>query len=238
MDAFSVFYALWAYAAVCLFTAGVAYRMWDYARRPAPLKIPTTPAPVTSWGVVARQTREIVFFESLFKANGWTWLFGWLFHAGLLVVLLRHLRYFTEPVWIWVVLLQPIGIYAGLVMAGGLAMLLLRRFAVPCIRFISAPSDYLHLALLLAIAGSGLLMTYVAHTDIVATKAFILGLLYLDWQPIPKDPLVLLHLGLVFLLVMLFPFSKLIHIGGLLFNPTRSQVDNPRESRPRAVVSG
>ncbi|NIV28796.1 MAG: nitrate reductase, partial [Anaerolineae bacterium] len=78
------------------------------------------PAPTTRMGVVMRMLREVVFFESLFKATKWTWLFGWIFHLGLLLVLLRHLRYFTEPVWWWVALLQPAGIYAGFAMFVGL----------------------------------------------------------------------------------------------------------------------
>jgi nitrate reductase gamma subunit len=99
------------------------------------------------------------------------------------------------------------------------------------VRFISTPSDHLHLALLLAIAGSGLLMRFVAHTDIVALKAFMLGLMRFDWQPLPSDPLLLLHLTLVALLMIVFPISKLLHAPGLFFSPTRYQVDNPREAR-------
>jgi len=45
--------------------------------------------------------REVALFESLFKSNKWIWLFGWLFHVSLLLVVLRHLRYFTDPVWFW-----------------------------------------------------------------------------------------------------------------------------------------
>ena len=88
-----------------------------------------------------------------------------------------------------------------------------------------------HLALLLAIAGSGLLMRFVAHTDIVALKAFVLGLMRFDWQPLPADPLLLLHLSLVMLLMVVFPISKLLHAPGLFFSPTRYQIDNPREAR-------
>ena len=87
------------------------------------------------------------------------------------------------------------------------------------------------LALLLGIAVSGLLMKYVAHTDVVALKAFFLGLMFLDWQPLPADPVLLVHLGLVAALMVIFPFSKLLHAPGLFFSPTRNQVDNPRERR-------
>jgi nitrate reductase gamma subunit len=181
--------------------------------------------------------REVVLFESLFKANKWTWLFGWVFHAAMLLVVLRHLRYFTEPVWTWVTWVQPFGLYAGFAMVAGLAGLWVRRFSVDRVRYISAPSDHLMLLLLIGIAGSGLMMKYVAHTDIISLKAFVLGLLYFDWQPIPADPVLLLHLGLVLILMLIFPFSKLLHAPGLFFSPGRNQVDNAREKRHLAPWS-
>ena len=70
-----------------------------------------------------------------------------------------------------------------------------------------------------------------AERDIVALKAFMLGLMRFDWQPLPGDPLLLLHLTLVALLMFVFPISKLLHAPGLFFSPTRYQVDNPREVR-------
>jgi nitrate reductase gamma subunit len=231
MTATSVVYALLLYAGVAVFAGGIAHRIRVYARTPAPLKIPTTPAPTTSGGVVLRLLREVVLFESLFKSNLWTWACGWLFHAGLALVLLRHLRYFTEPVWGWVAWLQPFGVYAGFAMTAGLAGLWVRRVAVARVRFISTPSDHLMLALLLAIALSGLAMKYVAHTDIVAVKAFSLGLVVADWQPLPTDAALYVHLALVALLLLIFPFSKLLHAPGVFFSPTRNQADDPREAR-------
>ena len=210
---------------------GVAAKIRSYVRTPAPLKIPTTPAPTTSSGVALRLAREVVLFESLFKSSKWTWIFGWMFHAALLLVLLRHLRYFQEPVWTPVLWVQFFGTYAGFAMVAGLAGLWARRFLVDRVRYISTPSDHLHLALLLAIGLSGLAMRFVAHTDIVALKAFMLGLMRFDWQPLPGDPLLLLHLTLVALLMFVFPISKLLHAPGLFFSPTRNQVDNPREAR-------
>jgi [DsrC]-trisulfide reductase subunit M len=224
-------YAVLFYFATAILLFGLAYRIRLYARTPAPLKIPTTPAPVTQAGVVVRMAKEVVFFESLFKASKWTWLFGWVFHAALLLVVIRHLRYFTEPVWFWVQWAQSFGLYAGFAMVAGLAGLMVRRIAVDRVRYISSPSDHLMLLLLIGIGATGLLMKYVAHTDIVSLKAFILGLLYFDWQPIPADPVLLVHLGLVLFLIIIFPFSKLLHAPGLFFSPGRNQVDNPREKR-------
>lgn len=235
MSALAIGYALLFYAATLVFAVGLALKIRGYLRTPAPLLIPTTPAPTSAGGVALRMTREVVFFESLFKGSKWTWAFGWLFHASLLLVLLRHVRYFQEPVWAPIVFVQFFGTYAGLTMAAGLAGLWARRFLVDRVRYISTPSDHLHLALLLAIGLSGLAMRFVAHTDIVAVKAFMLGLLRFDIQPLPADPLLLLHLSLVALLMIVFPISKLLHAPGLFLSPTRYQIDNPRESRHLAA---
>lgn len=228
MTFLTVVYALLFYVATIILVGGLAYKIFQYARTPAPLKIPTTPAPTTRSGVAMRMVREVVLFESLFKGTKWTWLFGWLFHLALLLEFFRHLRYVVT--FEGMQYLQPL-YYAGIVMLVGLAGLLARRFLVDRVRYISAPSDYLMLLLLLAIAATGVLMTFVSHTDIVALKAFMLGLIYFDWQPLPADGLLLIHLGLVVLLMVIFPFSKLLHAPGVFFSPSRVQVDNPREQR-------
>jgi len=227
----SIVFAILFYLATLLFVVGVLYRINIYARTPAPLKIPTTPAPTTKGGVVLRMTREVLFFESLFKANLWTWAAGWLFHAGLALVTLRHLRYFTEPVWGWVAFIQPFGIYAGIAMLLGLCGLWARRLFVERIRYISTPSDHLMLVLLIGIAATGLLMKFVAHTDVIAVKGFFIGLMHFDILHFPTDLLLVVHLSLVVLLLVVFPFSKLLHAPGVFFSPTRNQTDNPREKR-------
>jgi nitrate reductase gamma subunit len=224
-------YALLFYLATAILLGGLIYKIAQYARTPAPLKIPTAPAPVTVGGVVLRMAREVLLFESLFRSNKWTWLFGWIFHLAILLVLLRHLRYVTEPVWDWVRLLQPFGMYAGIAMLAGLAGLWVRRVAVERIRYITGPSDHLMLLLFTGIALSGFAMQYVARVDIVALKGFMLGLIYFDWQPLPGDPLLLAHLTMVALLMIVFPFSKLLHAPGVFFSPTRNQVDDARDKR-------
>ncbi len=227
----SLLFAILFYAATLILVGGVAYKVYDYARTPAPLKIPTTPAPTTAGGVAFRMFREAVFFESLFKSNLWIWALGWVFHVALALVLLRHLRYFTEPVNFIIAFIQPFGMYAGFAMAGGLAGLWARRFLVERIRYISTVSDHLMLVLLLLIGLSGLGMKFLMHTDIVGVKAFFLGLMRFDVQPLPDDPLLYVHLLLVATLMIVFPFSKLLHAPGIFFSPSRNQVDNPRETR-------
>ncbi len=95
------------------------------------------------------------------------------------------------------------------------------------------------LALISAIATTGLLMKFTWHTDIPQLKAFFIGLMRFNWQDLPSgytgDILLYVHLALVAVLMLVFSFSKLLHAPGLFFSPTRNQIDNPRERR---LVSG
>lgn len=231
IDVTAALYAFLFYIATLLLVVGTGMKIRRYAKAPAPLKIPTMPAPRTQKGVYFRMFREVAFFESLFKSNKWIWLFGYLFHIGMLVVLLRHIRYFTFNVWWWVELVQPFGIYASYLMIIGLIGLLVRRIVVERVRYISSPSDYLMLLLLIGIAGSGMLMKFVLPTDIIMVKGFFLGLIRFQINDLPSSPILLVHLGSVAFLMIIFPISKLLHGPGIFFSPTRNQIDNSREKR-------
>ena len=236
MSFLTVAFAALFYAATILLVVGLVRRIVLYWKTPAPLKIPTTPAPVTQSGVVLRMFREVVFFESLFKSTKWTWLFGWLFHMAMFAVLFRHLRYFTESEIIMaaVTFVSPLFKYLAFAMIIGLLGLWVRRLFVDRVRYISAPSDHLMLLLLLLIGISGAMTTFVAHTDVVAVKGFFRALMYFNFSEMPNlpgDPFMVLHLLLVALLMIIFPISKLLHAPGVFFSPSRNQVDNPREQR-------
>ena len=208
---------------------GLAWTLVVYARMPAPPRMATTPAPTTVMGVIGRLVRELVLFESLFRASKWTWLFGWLFHAGLLLVLVQHLRYVTADWWAWVAWVHAYGIYASAAMTFGLLGLWARRIFVARVRYVTSPSDHLMLALLVALAASGMFMKYAAPVDVVAVKGFMRGVLFLDWQYLPASAVLWLHVALASVLLLVFPFSKLLHAPGLFFSPTRNQADDPRE---------
>jgi nitrate reductase gamma subunit len=236
MSFLTIVFAALFYAATILLVVGLVRRIVLYWKTPAPLKIPTTPAPTTQGGVVLRMFREVVFFESLFKSTKWTWLFGWLFHMALFAVLFRHLRYFSDSEWVLAVVgfVSPLFKYLAFAMIIGLLGLWARRLFVDRVRYISAPSDHLMLLLLLLIGISGTLTTFVAHTDVVAVKGFFRALMTFDFAGMPNlptDPLMVVHLLLVALLMIIFPISKLLHAPGVFFSPTRNQVDNPREQR-------
>lgn len=231
MSFLTILYSALFYAATAILVAGLANKIIQFAKTPAPLKIPTTPAPTTQTGVVMRMFREVAFFESLFKATKWTWIFGYIFHIALFLVLLRHVRYFINPVPLPVELVQPFGMYGGFAMVAGLFGLWARRFLVDRVRYISAASDHLILMLLIGIGMSGLSMTFLFHTDVVAVKSFFIGLLTINYSELPADFVLIVHLTLVVALMIIFPFSKLLHVPGIFFSPTRNQVDNPREKR-------
>jgi len=227
----STFIALLFWFASAVIILGLAFKIRQYWVTPAPLKIPTTPAPTTRTGVVYRMAKEVIVFESLFKSNKWIWVFGWMFHMSLALVLARHLRYFQEQPWFWVNIIQPFGKYAAFTMVIGLLGLLTRRFVVARVRYISAPSDYLMLIMLIFIGVSGLMMQYIVRPDIIAVKEFFLAWMGFSIADLTFSTPLIIHLSLVALLMIVFPFSKLLHAPGIFFSPTRNQVDNPREKR-------
>ena len=226
-----VIYAVLFWAATLVLVLGVANKIRIYSKTPAPLKIPTTPAPVTQGGVVIRMMQEVFLFKSLFRADKLLWVLGMLFHYTMLVIVIRHFRYVLDPVSGIVLFMQPFGKYVGFLFILGLLGLMARRFLIDRVRYITAPSDIAMLLLLILIGVSGLMMQFVSPTDIVMVKAFFIGLITFNWQPLPADVPLLIHLGLVATLMLIFPISKLLHAPGIFFSPTRNQIDNPREKR-------
>ena len=227
----NLFFAITFWAAVLILVLGLAYKIRQYWKTEAPLLIPTTPAPTTAGGVITRMAKEVFLFESLFKSNKWIWIFGWMFHFSLFLVLARHIRYFQEEPWFWVTLIQPFGKYAAYTMMLGLAGLLLRRIVVDRVRYISSPSDYLMLLMLLLIGFSGLIMQLFVRPDIIAIQGYFAGLMNFELSRLPLNTPLVVHLVMVLILLIIFPFSKLLHAPGVFFSPTRNQADNPREKR-------
>ncbi len=228
MATVTIAYAVLLYLAAIVLVGGLCYRIALYAMTKAPLRIPTMPAPRTRSGVAVRMAGEVGLFTSLFRGDKWAWIWSYLFHVSLLLVLLQHLRYVFVAVPQWVVWESPFGSYAALVLVVSLGGLIGRRLVNARVRFLSGPSDYLMLVLLFAIGVTGAMMRFVSRVNIVAFKAFILGLMYLHLQPLPDETLILVHVALVALLMLVLPFSKLLHAPGVLFSPTRNQVDNAR----------
>lgn len=234
MNGLSSVFNLLAYLAAAIFVLGFLNKVVLSIKTPSPLKIPTTPAPKGSAGVVLRLIPEILFFRSLLK-GGTTekilWVGGWFFHVSFLFIVLRHLRFFTYPVPEFIMSLMQIGIWAGLIFPIALLILIVRRFTNDRLAVISLFQDYFVLVLILAIGLTGLLLKYFLRTNLVDVKAFIFGLVTFSPAQMPDSTLFLIHFSLVLVLLVYFPFSKLMHAWGVLINPARAQTDNPREVR-------
>lgn len=259
------------YLAFLLFVAGFMVRVITWGRSPVPFRIPTTCGqqkslpwikqnrlenPSSALGVVGRMALEVFLFRSLFRnlktekrgdrlAYGsakWLWLGGLVFHWSFLIIVLRHLRLFMEPVPMFITQLADIDSFLqigvplfyitdGLILAA-LTYLCLRRVLVPQIRYISLPADYFPLFLLLGIATSGVLMRFVWKVDIVAVKALTMSLVTVRPEvPLGIGAIFYIHLFLVSALFAYFPLSKLMHMGGVFLSPTRNMINNSRSVR-------
>ncbi len=222
-DVVTFFIITFAYLSLVIFTAGTAYRIYLYARAPAPLKITLTPGPKTPAGVVGRLAGDVLLFQNLFQADKVLWAGSWVFHASLFITLTWHLRYFTYPVPGFVTSIQSLSVYTGYLLPLAAVYLFWRRLASLRDFYMSGLPDYGALILLAGIAGTGLLVHYVARAYLVDIKAFALGLVTLHPVAPPMHPIFLIHFSLVCLLLIYFPYSKMMHAGGVLFSPTRNQ---------------
>jgi nitrate reductase gamma subunit len=212
-----------AYFAAAAFIFGLLLRLYGYLRTPAPLPVAATPAPETETGVVLRMAGDVLIFPNLFKADKWLWIGAWIFHVALAAILFRHLRYFTYPIPGLVLYMEPVALLFGYLFGIATLYLIWRRLALPRTLYLSNVPDYIALALLGGIAATGILISYWLHANLVDVKAFIMGLLTLRPVAPPKHPLFLVHFLLVSMLMIYFPFSKLLHAGGIFFSPTRTQ---------------
>jgi nitrate reductase gamma subunit len=212
-----------AYFAGITFILGLLWRLWGYLRTPTPLPVVVTPAPTSDLGAAGRVAKDVLLFPALFKADKALWAAALLMHAGLFLILVRHLRYFTYPVPGISLFLSPVALWSGYLFGVALLFLLWRRLALPRALYISGMPDYFALILLGLIAASGILVKYWLHVNLVDVKAFTLGMMTLRPVAPPPHPLFLVHFVLVSLLLIYFPFSKLLHAGGIFFSPTRNQ---------------
>jgi nitrate reductase gamma subunit len=259
------------YIVFAVFFCGFIYRIVRWAKSPVPFRIPTTCGQAKSlpwiqnnpvenpsgpWGMIGRMAGEIFLFRSLFRntevkiiggrpvysSAKWLWFFGLMFHISLLIIVTRHLRFFTEPIVPFVSGLSSldgfleIGVPAlyisDLALLAGLAFLFLRRVVIPQVRYISLFTDYFALLLIAGVAVTGLLMRHFFPVDLNELKTLAMG--WVTFSPIvPKDVSIIfyIHLCFVFILMAWFPFSKLMHMGGIFLSPTRNLANTSRMRR-------
>jgi nitrate reductase gamma subunit len=200
---------------------------------------------------------EILLFRSLFRntkvelrdgpklvygSDKLLWLMGLVFHWSFLIIVVRHLRFFLEPVPGFIVLADNLDAFfqfgapalylTDLALVGAVTILFLRRVVIPQMRYISLPADYFPLFLILGIAATGMLMRYLIRVDVTNIKELTMGLA--TFRPVVPDGIGVmfyLHLFLVSVLLAYFPFSKLMHMGGVFLSPTRNLANTNRVHR-------
>jgi len=213
--------------------------------------------------LLGRMALEVLAFRSLFRnlrtelrqdpdnpegarlihwSYKWLWLGAIAFHYAFLTIIIRHLRFFTEPVPAPVKLVDYVDSFfqfwtppvylSGVIMVVALLYLLGRRLTNPALRYISLAADYFPLFLILGIGITGMLMRYFFHTDIAAVKQLAIGLVTFHPVVPPNiSPLFYTHLFLVSVLFAYFPFSKLLHAPGVFLSPSRNLACNSRAVR-------
>lgn len=209
--------------------------------------------PVTTMQVVGRMFLEVLFFRSLFRnmktemkdgkavygSEKLLWLAGLAFHWSFLFIFVRHYRFFVQDVPSVIKMMEgadsffqigaPLFYMTDAVILGAVTFLLVRRVYLPQIRYISLAADFFPLFLILGIAITGILMRYFFKVHIVAVKQLAMGLVSLN-PVIPQGigAIFYVHLFLIAVLLMYFPFSKLMHMGGVFLSPTRNMANDSR----------
>jgi len=268
------------YLAVLVFVVGFTRKVLGWSRSAVPFAIPTTGGqaksfdwiqdakldnPSSKFGVILRMVLEVFTFRSLFRNTRmklkegklfyqleiFLWVGALAFHYAFLTVLLRHTRFFLEPVPWCVQMLENIdsffrieiiypqfqfglpGVYlSGIVLLAAVVYLAVRRIVIPPVRYISLASDYFPLILIFGIAFTGIMMRYVTKIDINAAKQLTLGLVtFHPTVPEGIGAIFYIHLFLVCTLLAYFPYSKLMHLGGIFLSPTRNMLGNTRAYR-------
>ena len=267
-----IFGVAFPYLAVALFLGGLAYRVIGWASSPVPFRIPTTCGqqkslpwikrqkienPHSTLEVIGRMALEILFFRSLLRntkvemvdgkrlvyaTDLSLWIGAMAMHWSFLIILIRHLRFFTNPVPFFATFAEkldgfmeiglPVFFVTTVVFVIAVAYLLYRRLAISQVRYISLLGDYFPLFLLLGIGVSGFFLRHLTKTDVAAVKE--LALSWTRFAPVVPEtisPLFFGHLFLVSVLLAYFPFSKLAHMAGVFLSPTRNLANTNREIR-------
>jgi nitrate reductase gamma subunit len=262
------------YLAMMLFAGGFVYRVMQWAKSPVPFSIPTTcgqgvsldfikqdklECPTKTSEVVARMVLEIFLFRSLFRntkseihdgpkityeSSKWLWLFSLMFHYSFLVIVIRHMRLFIDPIPFWLSAIEgvdsmlqigaPTLYITDAVIIIGLLFLFGRRLINRHVRYISLINDYFPLVLIFSIVVTGILMRYFLRTDIDITNIKNLAYGLVTLSPVigtKIGAIFYIHLFLVSTLLIYFPYSKLMHMGGVFMSPTRNMANNSRSKR-------
>jgi len=218
------------YVAIAVFIVAMIYRLYIWKKLAAP-SMTLFPAPADEKTNKQNVLKEALFFRSLFGGDRALWAFAWVFHVVLLLIFLGHLRVFTNVDSMLMAsgmsdesiqaMSAGVGGAAGVVILVATVLLLARRLALPRVREITGPADYLALLLIGAIIITGNMMRFGAeHFDLALTREYFASLATFSGvtgEQALQNPVFMVHMGMAFLLIMCIPFSKILHFGGIFF---------------------
>lgn len=220
------------YVAAAVFLGGMIWRITSWKKLASP---PMTlfPAPPTEAANRMNVAKEVLFFKSLFQGDRVLWILAWTFHAVLALIFVGHFRVVTGIID---AMLTPMigedGVNAMSAGAGGAAgavillvvvLLFVRRLTLPRVREITGPADYLALALIAAVIITGNMMRFrgeAFHVDLGLTRDYFAALATFSahaGMEALEHGAFLVHMCLALILIMLIPFSKILHFGGIFF---------------------
>lgn len=218
------------YIAVIVLLGGIAYQLYSWGKKsPVPAHLSLFPRPQSGLGRVVDALVDMFTLKGLFRVNTFLWAGAFIMHVGLLLLILGHIRTLTDYYFLWDWLRWGerelhtfslvAGLSAGVIFLIPLFYLLFRRFGGST-KWLSTPEDYFVLILLAAIAVTGMHMRTVLEVDQQAIREFMQGLYIFSWRPVPESAgaSFLWHFGLVQLLMIYFPFGKLMHTIGAVFS--------------------
>jgi nitrate reductase gamma subunit len=204
-------------------------RFYVWTKTPQPGAITLFPAPKPGGGTFWNVIKESLLFPSLFKGDKMLWSFAWIFHATLALIVVGHIRVFTDFPKLWAALginadrMSAIsGGAAGLIIMFFAILLLLRRASINRVREVTNFSDILALLLVVAILVTGNWMRFGEHFDLATTRVYFYQLFTfsLAASSLPTAGMFLVHFLLAQVLIMFIPFSKIMHFGGIFFTQT------------------
>lgn len=224
-----LFYYITPYVAVAIFFGGLVYRIFRWRQKgPVPANLSLYPRPRSRLGRLVDTLVDMFTLKGLLRVNKRLWVGGFVMHLGLLLILVGHVRAFTDYYFLWDLLRwgeeqqhqfsAVAGTIAGTLFTIPLFYLLARRWS-GAVKWLSTAEDYFVLFLLIGIALTGFHMRLLRLVDVDELHRFFRGLATFNWQPVPVSTggAFIYHFALVQLLMVYFPFGKLTHtIGSVL----------------------
>ena len=212
-------YVILPYLTTIVFIWGLVWRIRTWWAKPR-AKAVLFPAAKNKRNMVFRVLGDIIFFGKTFSMSKSLWIMTVLFHLGLLMVLVGHLRTIVEPafLWGWFNLDSQgienasfnLGMIAGGIILVGSILLFSRRFT-PTMRILSIFQDYFVLSMLLIVILLGMSMRLWAPLDVEEVQHYVRGVITLRPAVEITNILFLWHAFFAEVLIMYLPFSKLIH---------------------------